>query len=39
MKYKGVELKPITTPQAFNPPKEMLVWDVEDKEINHKATI
>lgn len=26
MKYKGIELKEITTPQVFDPPKEMLVW-------------
>lgn len=27
MKYNGQELTPITKPQIFNPPKEMLVWD------------
>lgn len=27
MKYNGQELIPITEPQIFNPPKEMLVWD------------
>ena len=27
MKYHGIELKEITTPQVFDPPKEMLVWD------------
>ena len=27
MKYKGVELKPITEVQAFSEPREMLVWD------------
>ena len=27
MKYKGIELKEITEPQIFNPPKKMLVWD------------
>lgn len=27
MKHKGIELKEITTPQVFDPPKEMLVWD------------
>lgn len=27
MKYKGIELKEITEPQLFNPPKPMLVWD------------
>lgn len=27
MKYNGIELTPITTPQIFDPPKEMLVWD------------
>ena len=27
MKYKGIELKEVTEPQLFNPPKEMLVWD------------
>lgn len=29
MKYKGIELKEITEPQIFNPPKKMLVWDRE----------
>lgn len=27
MKYNGIELTPITTPQIFDPPKEMVVWD------------
>jgi len=27
MKYKGIELKKITTPQVFDPPKHLLVWD------------
>ena len=27
MQYKGHELKVITEPQIFDPPKEMLVWD------------
>ena len=27
MEYKGIELKEITEPQIFNPPKKMLVWD------------
>ena len=27
MKYKGMELVEITTPQVFDPPKKMLVWD------------
>lgn len=27
MKYNGQELTPITEPQIFDPPKEMLVWD------------
>ena len=27
MKYKGIELKEITEPQTFDPPKEMFVWD------------
>ena len=27
MKYKGIELKEVTGPQFFNPPKKMLVWD------------
>ena len=26
MKYKGIELKEVTEPQVFNPPKKMLVW-------------
>lgn len=27
MKYKGIELKEVTEPQMFDPPKKMLVWD------------
>lgn len=27
MEYKGIELKEITEPQIFDPPKEMFVWD------------
>lgn len=27
MKYNGIELTPITEPQIFDPPREMLVWD------------
>ena len=27
MKYKGIELKEVTEPKIFNPPKKMLVWD------------
>lgn len=27
MKYKGIELKEVTEPQLFNPPKKMFVWD------------
>ena len=30
MKYNGIELEPITEPQIFDPPKEMLVWDSEN---------
>mgnify|MGYP003448112106 FL=1 len=26
MKYKGIELKEVTEPQIFIPPKKMLVW-------------
>lgn len=26
MKYKGIELKEITEPQIFDPPRKMLVW-------------
>lgn len=32
MEYKGIELKKITTPQIFDPPKKMLVWDNGDGE-------
>lgn len=32
MKYKGIELKEITEPQLFNPPKPMLVWDSDDED-------
>ena len=31
MKYKGIELKEVTEPQLFNPPKRMLVWDNYEK--------
>ena len=27
MKYKGIELKEITEPKLFDPPKKMLVWE------------
>lgn len=27
MKYKGFDLKEVTEPQLFDPPKKMLVWD------------
>lgn len=27
MKYKGIELKEVTEPQLFDPPKKMLVWE------------
>ena len=32
MKYKGQELKELTSsvPVAFDPPKKMLCWDVDD---------
>lgn len=32
MKYKGIELKEVTEPQIFNPPKDMFVWDDDDDE-------
>lgn len=31
MQYKGIELKEITEPQIFNPPKLMLVWDDDNE--------
>lgn len=31
MKYKGIELKEVTEPQIFNPPKKMLVWDKDNE--------
>lgn len=31
MKYKGIEIKEITEPQIFNPPKLMLVWDNDNE--------
>lgn len=34
MKYNGIELKEITTPQIFDPPKEMLVWNDANEEVN-----
>ncbi len=36
MKYKGMELKEITTPQIIAPPKEMLVWNGSMVEMNHE---
>ena len=30
MKYKGIEIKEVTEPQIFDPPKKMLVWDNEN---------
>ena len=45
MYYKGIELEDISgTPQVFNPPREMLVWD-DDRNGNereyepHKVTV
>ena len=29
MKYKGIELKEVTEPKLFNPPKKMLVWNTD----------
>jgi len=34
MYYKGIELKPITKPQVFDPPREMLVWDNDYNDYN-----
>ena len=31
MNYNGVEVKEVTEPQLFDPPKKMLVWDNYDK--------
>ena len=31
MKYKGIELKEVTEPQIFDPPKKMLVWDKDNE--------
>ena len=33
MKYKGIELKEVTEPQIFIPPKKMLVWDCYGDEV------
>lgn len=30
MQYNGIELKEITEPQVFNPPKKMVVWDNDE---------
>ena len=32
MKYKGMKLVEITTPQVFDPPKLMVVWDNSNRE-------
>jgi hypothetical protein len=37
MKYHGKELKPITEPQVFDPPKLMLVWDEDDEPIQRNV--
>ena len=43
MKYKGKELVEITTPQIFDPPQEMLVWNdtflIEPKKVNVCAIV
>jgi len=39
MKYKGIELTPITEVQAFEEPREMLVWDEIDKEPKVKDVV
>ena len=43
MKYKGKELVEITTPQIFDPPQEMLVWNdtflTEPKKVNVCAIV
>ena len=31
MEYKGIELKEVTEPKVFDPPKKMLVWDGNDE--------
>ena len=31
MKYKGIELKEVTEPQLFDPPKKMFVWDGDNE--------
>lgn len=36
MKYKGKELKEITTPQVFDPPKQMFVWNSGMVEMNQE---
>ena len=30
MKYKGIELKEVTEPKLFDPPKKMLVWECSE---------
>jgi hypothetical protein len=38
IKYKGMELEEVTTPQIFDPPQEMLVIDeLDDKPIKKKV--
>jgi len=40
MKYKGIELKEITSLQVFDPPKELLVWeDSTDSNEPHVDTV
>ena len=39
MKYKGHELKEITEPQIFDPPKKMLCWDFEGDRVDENGVI
>lgn len=41
MNYEGQELNPITKPQIFDPPKEMLVWDdsFTEADVKHVCAI
>lgn len=38
MKYQGIELVEITTPQIFDPQKEMFVWD-DTQSTPHKCEV
>lgn len=37
MKWKGIELKKITEPQIYDPPKKMVVWNTQCNKIEERT--